>query len=175
MRTLLIAILFSLIGAVATSAQSTINTESSKVSFSVKNMGGMNNVTGTITGMKGEVKFDATNPSASKFNVTINPGTFNTGNGKRDDHMKSDDYFNVEKFTTIQFQSTSVKKVEKGYIASGKLTMTGITKDVQLPFVYSNNKLTGKLRVKRKDFKFGPGGGFMIGKEVDVTIECVLK
>jgi polyisoprenoid-binding protein YceI len=53
--------------------------------------------------------------------------------------------------------------------------MHGVSKEVRIPFTYTNNTLAGTLQIKRTDFGVGDDGGFMVGEEVELTIKAVLN
>ena len=153
----------------------TINSADSKVSFDVSNMA-FNTVEGTFTGMKGKVQFTPDDLTASKFDVCIDASSVNTGNEKRDKHLRNKDFFDVEKYPTICFSSTEIKKYSSGYTAIGILEMHGVTKTIEIPFTFKNKELVGNFKIKRKDFKVGEStGGFMVGKQIKLQINCVLK
>ncbi len=117
--------------------------------------------------------------SDPKFEVTIDAASINTKNSRRDDHLRANDFFAVEKFPTITFKSKSFTKTgEKTFVIKGDLTIRGISKEVSF-----NGKLNGILKndrgekaglklttaIKRTDFKVGKAGG-SVGEEVEVTI-----
>lgn len=132
-------------------------------------------------------KFDATiSGSAEDFSdavvsLTADVSSINTDNEQRDEHLKNPDFFDVAKFPTISFKSTSFKKVgERKYKVTGDITMHGVTKSVVLEAAYNTGihpmtkntiagfKVTGV--VKRSDF--GVGTSFlanMIGDEVNIV------
>ncbi len=152
-----------------------INTEKSIVNFQISNMK-VKTVKGTFTGMKGTVNFIPSNLATSNFDVCIDVATVNTGNAKRDKHLRTEDFFDEKKYPNICFKSTSVSKTDNGYIVSGSLSMHGITKNVQIPFTFSQNTLKGSLTLKRLDYKIGESTGtFMVGDEVNLEINCILN
>lgn len=152
-----------------------INKEKSVVNFSAKNMW-VNTVEGTIKNFKGSIDFDKNNPENSKFEVCINPATIDTDNKERDDHLKDPDFFEVEKYSTICYKSSSVIKSKDGYVTKGKLTMHGVTKDVSINFKQEGDKLFGKFELDRFDYKIGEDfNTFVIGKTIEVEIVCYLK
>lgn len=174
---LLSIILLSLLGA---NAQK-INQDKSKVEFEIGNLG-LGSVDGEIKGMKGLVKFDKNNLSESKFDVTISPSTIYTENKKRDEHLKGDDFFTIEKYLTIRFISTSIIKVENGYLTKGKLTILDTTKEIEIPFNITesngNSVLEGEFQVNRFDYGLATEsykGSFMVGETADVKITCVVE
>ncbi|KAB1154200.1 YceI family protein [Tenacibaculum aiptasiae] len=152
----------------------TIDTKNSNVSFSVRNMK-IRTVKGTFTGMKGEVIFNQKDLSKSKFNICIDANTINTNNIKRDKHLKNEDFFDVEKFPKICFISKSIQKKKTTYLVNGNLTMHGITKNITIPLQFKNNQFIGSFKVNRTDYKIGGKGGFMVGKEIEISINCKLQ
>ncbi|MFK7907005.1 MAG: YceI family protein [Chitinophagales bacterium] len=151
-----------------------IQSEQSQVSFEISNMG-FNTVEGSFKGMKGTVDFRPQDLSNSNFNVCVDATTVNTGNSTRDKHLRNEKHFEVEKYPTICFVSSTVTQSNSGYITQGKLTMHGITKEVEIPFTYSNQQFLGEITVDRLDYGIGPKGGFMMGRTVDLEIKCVVE
>ena len=79
-----------------------IDTPKSKVSFSIKKLGFLT-IKGTLSDLHGSVYFDENNLQNSNFEVSISTLTIDTGNAKRDEHLKSEDFFNVQEFPKISF------------------------------------------------------------------------
>jgi len=152
-----------------TSIGQNIISSNSKVTFKIGNMG-FKSVKGSFTGLNGDLTFSADNLQASNFDVCIDAATINTENQKRDEHLKNEDFFDVEKYPTICFTSSAIVKTNTGYETTGILKMHGVTKTVKIPFTYSNNTFTGKINVNRADYGIGPNGGFMVGKNVEIQI-----
>ncbi|MFP4289050.1 MAG: YceI family protein [Bacteroidota bacterium] len=152
-----------------------INQDASVVSFEVKNLG-VKTVEGTFKGMHGTVDFIPNDLKNSYFKVCINASTINTNNKKRDDHLREEDFFYVEEYPEICFESGNISATENGYEVQGKLTIRNITRIVSIPFSYQNNTLTGDFSIERKDYNVGNGfNNFTISNEVDVSIKCVLE
>ena len=158
----------------------TINPQKSKASFKIDAMG-FKSVKGEITGMKGKVDFNKDSLSKSSFDVTIAPSSINTENKKRDTHLKSDDFFDIEKYTTIRFVSTEIKKDGNKYSTKGKLTILETTKEVTIPFTVTSNGNTmtfeGEIEINRFDYNLASesySGTFMVGKTATVKITCVV-
>ncbi|WP_165453890.1 YceI family protein [Hyunsoonleella flava] len=151
-----------------------IDTENSKVLFAVSNMK-VRTVEGKIGGMKGEIILDEAKPSKSYIDVCLDAKTINTDNTKRDNHLKGEDFFDVEQFPDICFVSSVIENKADLLYVTGELSLHGISKTVSIPLEYRNKELTGTLKILRKDFKLGPNGGFMVGKEILVTIKCRFK
>ena len=107
---------------------------------------------GEFTGLKGTIDFDEKNLGASKFDVTIDPSTINTGNGMKNTQAKGAGYFDVEKYPTIGFTSSAIVKTGTGYQAKGTLDMRGVKKEIIIPFTFSNNTFASSFLIDRKDF-----------------------
>jgi polyisoprenoid-binding protein YceI len=139
----------------------TADTVHSSLVFRVKHMnasyvwGRFNNLTGTFT-------LDEANPAASQFEFQVKADSVDTGNAKRDQHLKSPDFLNAVQFPSIAFKSQSVKKSGNGYEVTGDLTLHGVTKpiSVQVAQVGSGTGPTGAaiagieatFSFKRSDF-----------------------
>lgn len=158
----------------ASSHAQTIDSGKSSVSFEVSNMA-FKTVSGSFSGMKGKIKFDPKSISSSSFEVCIDAASVNTENKKRDDHLRNEDFFEVDRFPTICFRSKEIKKEEEGFRTRGVLTIHGVTREVVIPFSFSKGELVGQLTIDRNDFGVGDGyGSFMVGNEVHIMIKCVL-
>src|SRR5690606_38510675 len=88
-------------------------TEASYVDFTGKSLIGKAN--GKISGIDATIKFSKDDLKNSSFTATIKPANLNTDNKKRDDHLKSADFLDVEKYPTIKFTSKKIEKTEKGF------------------------------------------------------------
>lgn len=145
----------------------------SKINFKIKNFG--STVDGMFKGLKGTIKFDATNLSEALFDVTINTATIDTGIGMRDNHLRKPEYFNVVDFPTIRFVASKVSKsgTSNEAIVTGNLTIKKITKEISFPFLYSEAngtmKFTGEFKINRRDFGVG-GQSFSLADELTVLL-----
>ena len=176
------ALLLTGVSAFAQSSTWTIDPNHSQVNFAIKHLQ-VSTVRGSISGVTGTVVWDDKDPSKSSVEATINTTTVTTNNEKRDGHLKSADFSNVEKFPTMTFKSTAVTGASGKLQVVGDLTLAGVTKSVTLdvdgptpPQKGMGGKLvtgfsaTGKL--KRSDFNFGSKFGEpMLGDEVQFTID----
>jgi polyisoprenoid-binding protein YceI len=176
------ALLLTGVSAFAQSSTWTIDPNHSQVNFAIKHAE-VSTVRGSISGVTGAVVWDEKNPSNSSVQATINATTVTTNNEKRDGHLKSPDFFNVEKFPTLTFKSTAVTGTPGKLQVVGDLTLAGVTKSVTLdvdgptpPQRGQGGKLvtgfsaTGTL--KRSDFNFGSKfGSPMLGDDVKFTID----
>jgi polyisoprenoid-binding protein YceI len=176
------ALLLTGVSAFAQNSTWTIDPNHAQVNFAIKHMQ-VSTVRGSISSVTGNVIWDEKDPTKSSVEATINTTTLTTNNEKRDGHLKSPDFFNVEKFPTMTFKSTAVTGAPGKLQVVGDLTLTGVTKSVTLdvdgptpPQKGMGGKLvtgfsaTGKL--KRSDFNFGSKFGEpMLGDEVQFTID----
>ena len=118
--------------------------------YSVKFSGG--DPSGEFRGLKGTVSFDENDLAGSKFDVSIDVATINTGNGMKNTHAKSAMWFDAEKFPTIKFTSSAITKTASGYEAKGTLDMHGVQKEITIPFTFTNNVFAGTIEVNRLDY-----------------------
>jgi polyisoprenoid-binding protein YceI len=157
-------------------------------SFVVKHMM-VSNVRGQFGKTTGVIQQDDKDITKSKAEITIDATTIDTRVAKRDAHLKSPDFFDVEKFPTITFKSTKVTKGAGNTLkVDGDLTIHGVTKPVVLNVEYTPETLAGgktlrgltaTTKVNRKDFglnwnKAIEAGGLMVGDEVSITVEMEL-
>ena len=168
----IITILLAIIISTGSMAQ-VINEKESIVTFKLMNRG--SEVVGTIGGMKGEIKFDAKDLKNSSFKTSIDPNTINTGVEKRDNHLRQPDFFDIKIFPTIDFESTGITELKDGsFVADGKLSMHGVSKDVNIKFTVEETKkgaqiFTGTLNLDHGDYGIGES------RNVNIEIVCVLK
>ena len=110
----------------------TIDPAHSGVGFQIKHLG-VSTVRGSFSGVTGTVVWDDKNLDAAHVDAVIDAKTVNTGQDKRDEHLKSPDFFDVEKYPTLKFHSTSVKRAGDGKLqVVGDLTLGGQTKPITL-------------------------------------------
>lgn len=149
------------------------------VDFSIRHL--LATSKGSFQKVAGNVNFDNENTA---IEIIIDVNSIYTGNEKRDKHLRSDEFFDVEKYPTIKFVSNNVVKTEEGYTANGKLTMRDVTKDVSFNFVYLGKQDTpwgfpsaafsGVLTVNKNDFGLTYGGS-ILGEEVTVDYSFELN
>jgi polyisoprenoid-binding protein YceI len=153
----------------------TINMTKSKVTFEIGNFG-FNTVEGSFEKMSGDIIFDLLDLANSKFDVCVEASTINTKSKKRDNHLKNEDFFDTDKYPKICFLSESISKKEEKYLAQGKLSLHGVTKTVEIPFVFSASTFTGTLIINRYEFNLGSTTSkFMVSEETEIKIICVLN
>jgi polyisoprenoid-binding protein YceI len=171
-------------------AQSTVWTldkAHSSVNFSVTHMV-VSEVDGSFKDFSAEVKSDKPDFSDLLVSFIIDVNTVSTGDDKRDGHLKSPDFFDGQKFPTITFKSTSIKKIsDKKYELEGDLTMHGATKKVKWELKYNGtikdpygNTRAGfkaTTTINRKDYgvswnKALDNGGVAVSDEVAITVNA---
>src|SRR5687768_12001869 len=109
-----------------------IDKSHSNATFKVRHL--MANVSGEFRDFDAVINVDRANPANSSVEFTIQAASIDTGNDKRDDHLRSPDFFDAAKFPTITFKSSSIKSTSKNaFDVTGDLTMRGVTKKVTLP------------------------------------------
>lgn len=148
----------------------------------------ISNVKGDFDKVTGTVELDDENPGASSIEISIDVNSVSTREPQRDTHLKSADFFEVEKFPTITFVSKEVvKSGEDSYEVVGDLTIHGVTRTIDLdveevtpemkdPFGLFRRGATAKATIMRSDFglKYNSvldTGGVAIGDQVHITID----
>ncbi len=103
------------------------------IAFTVVHLG-VSKTRGSFTDFDGVIKADGAKPEASSVSFAIKTASINTGNTQRDDHLRGKDFFDVATHPEITFKSTKIAKSKNGFVATGNLTLHGVTKTVLLPF-----------------------------------------
>lgn len=156
----------------------------STIGFSVKHLV-ISNVKGNFTDFSGVIYLDDKDVKNSRVEVTIKAASINTRNEKRDTHLKSPDFLDVEKYPEITFKSKKIEMTDNGYLIVGDLTIKGTTKEVSFPFTYfgpindpwGNQRIgvQASLTINRQDFgvswnKTLDNGGLVVGNDVNIEI-----
>ncbi|WP_281226004.1 YceI family protein [Flavobacterium aquiphilum] len=158
----------------------------SEIGFKVKHMM-FTNVSGKFNTFNATIENDADHFESSKISFSADVNSIDTNNGDRDNHLRSADFFDVEKFTTLSFVSTSVKKIDEGtFQINGDLTIKDVTAPVTLNAEYSglmkdpwgNTKIGLSVdgKINRKDFGLTwnaalETGGVLVGEEIKLSSE----
>jgi polyisoprenoid-binding protein YceI len=161
-----------------------IDPNHSAVSFTVRHF--VSNVPGRFGDFDGTIVYDAQNPAASSVKLNVRSASIDTNNENRDKHLRSADFFDVEKHPALTFVSTAVKKADADTLeVTGDLTMHGVTKQVTVPvdFLGSMKNPRGgekagfetAFTLDRKDYgivwnRALDTGGAMLSDDVKVTI-----
>jgi polyisoprenoid-binding protein YceI len=166
-----------------------IDMNHSTVGFSVPIMGGLSKVSGKFTDFSINLTNDEKDITKSSVNVVIKTASVNTGIEGRDKHLRTADFFDVEKFPEISFQSSRIEKRGKQLIAHGTLTMHGVSKEIALPFTITgvdenadktkkNVGYSASLVLNRRDYginyehKTVPN---FVGDNITVEIDLITK
>ena len=160
----------------------------SHAEFKVKHMM-ISNVKGSFSGLTGDLTEHLTYSSLSFIEASIDISTVNTNDAQRDGHLKSADFFDIEKYPTMSFKSTQVKPDgDGGYKVTGDFTLHGITKQITFsvegpsapgkdPWGNIRIGLTATTKINRKDFGLNwnaalEAGGILVGDDVQITLEA---
>jgi polyisoprenoid-binding protein YceI len=157
----------------------------SQVGFEVDHMV-ITTVDGNFTDYDVKLTFDPNDLSTFSVEAVIKIASINTENEKRDNHLRSDDFFNAEKYPEMIYKSNKVVKDGEGYVAKGTLTIRGVTKEVDLPFTvkgpikdpWGNTRIgiDASAQINRQEFgvqwsKTMDGGGLVVSDEVEINIK----
>jgi len=184
-KTAILTALVLVLGFGTVAAQGTygIDTAHSSVGFKVRHL--VSKVTGGFNDFDGTIVADFGNLDSSSVEFTIQATSIDTKNEKRDGHLRSVDFFDVEKYPEISFKSSKVTKIDgDSYAVTGTLTMHGVSKEIILTVDYLGEMTAmGGTRagyeltttVNRKDYGVSwnralDAGGFVLGDDVEIYI-----
>lgn len=144
-------------------------------------------VRGSFNDFDGTGYFDADDPTRSHIELTIQAASIDTRNADRDAHLRSNDFFAMETYPTIDFRSTAIEQVDPAtYRVTGDLTIKGVTKPVVIDFDYAGDAvdpygnrrigLDGRATINRRDFgiEFNVAlgaGGVLVGEKIALEFE----
>ena len=157
----------------------------SSANFKIRHL--VSKVSGGFNEFSGEFSFDEKNPKSFQGQFTIQAASINTNNAKRDEHLRTDEFFGVQKYPTLTFKASALKPAGRGrYKLLGDFTMHGVTKPVTFDVEYTGSgkdpRGTQKVgfaattKINRKDFgmsynKVLDAGGLMLGEEVEIEVQ----
>jgi polyisoprenoid-binding protein YceI len=167
-----------------------IDPDHSQVNFKIRHL--VTKVQGKFQKFQGNFDYNPKDSKANKAVVAIQTASINTGVTKRDEHLRSPDFFDAKKFPEIKFESTSADLSSSTGKISGNLTMHGVTKpvtfDVEVggqakdPWGNQRAGFTATTKVNRKDFglnwnKTLESGGLLVGDDVEIemNVEGIAK
>jgi len=168
--------------AIAQTSTWAIDPAHSEVDFTVRHMT-VSNVHGRIGGIQGNIVFNEADATKSTVSVTIDVNTLDTGVSARDNDVKGSGMFDVAKFPTATFASTSVVKSGNNLKVNGNFTLHGVTRPVELDVEGPSAPVPGmdhkphsgysaSTTINRKDFGVGPNyGSAVLSDEIKLTIE----
>ncbi len=161
----------------------TVDKNHSEAAFQVRHI--LTKVRGTFRDFAGTINYDKAKPENSTVEFRIKTTSIDTGNQKRDDHLRTPDFFDVATHPEIVFKSTKV--VAKGankFDVAGDFTMHGVTKSITLPVTFLGEQKFMKgskagfetaVTINRKDYGLNwnralESGGVLVGEEVEISI-----
>ena len=164
----------------------TVDPMHTQVEFSAKHMGLMT-VKGHFTGVRTAIDLREDDFTASSVEATVQAGTLITYDERRDAHLKSPDFLDVEQFPTITFKSTRIERAaHDGYKMTGDLTIRDVTRPVTFDVVYSGQAkdpmggvhagFSASTSIKRKDWGLTwnvalETGGLLVSEDVKLALE----
>jgi polyisoprenoid-binding protein YceI len=163
----------------------TIDPSHSNVHFVARHMV-ITKVRGAFKGFQGSIVLDEGDMTRSKIEASIDSATIDTAEPKRDAHLKSADFFDVEKFPTLTFVSKSIVKRGDAYEVRGDLTIHGVTKEVVLqssfegkgkdPWGGERVAFAAKASIVREDFGLRwnqvlETGGVLVSSKIDIELD----
>jgi len=176
---------FVLIAQLSFAAVYEIDKAHSTIGFAVKHLV-VSTVRGQFNDYVGTIDFDKDNLAVSHADVIVQAASINTANEKRDNHLRTGDFFDAERNPTITFKSKSITQVGSDYAITGDLTIRGVTKEITIPVSIAGPVanpsggtaigLTGEATINRQDFgvswnKALDAGGVVVSDEVTLVIE----
>jgi len=155
----------------------------SEAAFQVRHL--ITKVRGRFSEFEGAIQFDEAAPERSSVSLTIHTASIDTNQADRDTHLRSDDFFGVERFPALTFVSTGITKTgESTFDVEGDLTIRDVTKRVTLPVTFLGKAkdpwgqeriaFETELTINRKDFGLMwnaalETGGFLVGDDVKIS------
>lgn len=168
-------------------AQWTLDTAHSSADFTVRHMM-VSNVRGQFGVVSGTIDFDPDNPSTASVDASIDVASINTGVEDRDNHLRSADFFEVEKYPSITFKSTKVEPTsDNSAKVTGDLSIRDVTKSIVLdvdflgqgasPFGDTRAGFEATGKINREDFGLTwnqalETGGVLVGKDIKISIDA---
>jgi len=179
---ILLSILF--FASPALSFQWNIDPDHTEIRFEIEHI--LATVSGQFTDFKGDMVFDPAHPDTGRFDFTVNVKSINTNNGKRDTHLRSEDFFDSDKFQTMKFVSSKITRINNTlYSMQGMMTIKDVTQKLTLEFQFlgpkdhpfdAKKQVAGfktEFVIPRLDYHVGNGKFLkmgVVGKDVAVTI-----
>lgn len=167
---------FILIAVISAACANTLTAQTARTSitFEIKNLGITTG--GSIGGLSSKVHFNPANLAASTLEATVDVNTINTDNSSRDEHLRSEDFFDVARYPKITLRSVAFRhRSGSNYTGTFTLTIKDKTKPVEIPFTFLDKGNTvefkGTLKINRLDYGVG-GSSMVLSDDVTVNIDC---
>lgn len=151
--------------------------DSSAITFTIKNLGVK--VQGSFAGPAGTIRFDPDHPENSAFDVSVAAATINTGNKKRDEHLREAAFFDVPNYPVIRFVSNKVTGGKKAgtFFIQGTLTIRSISLPLSIPFTAvptsDGYRMEGSFGLRRKPY--GVGKTSTISDKLQVQLRVLVR
>lgn len=150
--------------------------KSAAVAFRIKNAG--LTVKGAFGGFKGTINFSPASLATAELRGSVDATAISTGITMRDNHLKKDEYFDIEKYPQITMVSRKIVKTDKGYSGLFDIKIKGVTKQATIPFTFVENGKTATLNatfdINRLDYGVG-GKSFVMSNTATVTIDLSVE
>lgn len=172
---------FVVIAIISAVYSGTVNAQSpvtrSVITFEIKNLG--INTGGSFSGLAAKSHFTPTNLNASTIEASVDVATINTGNAGKDEHLRSEDFFDVARYPKISLKSVAFRhKSGNNYIGTFTLNIKDKSKQIEIPFTYLEKENTvefkGTFKISRLDFGVG-SSSMVLSDEVTINIDCEEK
>ena len=182
-------LLTALAGSALAADEYAIDATHTNIGFGVKHMV-VSTVKGNFKEFSGAIMLDEADMAKSSVKVTIKAASIDTNNQKRDDHLRSDEFLDAENYPEITFESRKIAKKGDGFVATGTLTIHGVSKEVSIPFElagpiedpWGNIRvgIAGELTINRRDYGLSwdnklADGGLVVADDIkiELNIEAV--
>jgi polyisoprenoid-binding protein YceI len=162
----------------------TIDPAHSDVGFVIRHLM-ISNIKGHFTTFEGQI-VTAEDPLTSQVTATIDMTSIDTANAARDEHLRTADFFEVEKYPTMSYRSTGIRQTDDGWAIDGELALHGVTRQVPLavevngfgpdPWGGQRAGFSATAQINRRDFGISniipmDGGGVAVGDKVSISLE----
>lgn len=160
--------------------------EHTRIGFSARHAM-ITTVRGAFNDVEGELLVDADDPSRSEATLTVRASSIDTRNAKRDEHLRSADFFDVDRWPDITFVSRKIEEIDEGsYAVTGDLTIRDVTQEVMVPislvgvetdaFGVLRAGFEGSRRLRRRDFGLEwnmplDSGGVLVSERITLEFE----
>ena len=189
MNTLKIATLASILLAApaASAADWDLDAAHTDVSFKVRHLA-VSYTKGEFNALRGRLSLDEGKPEMGRVEIEVDVSSIDTDNEKRDNHLRSPDFFDTKKFPKMTFVSTKIRRAKSGFEVDGRLTLHGVTKPITLevkdvsptvkgPYGFLRKGFTATAKLDRRAFglkwsKTLETGGLVVGNDVFISIEA---
>jgi polyisoprenoid-binding protein YceI len=166
-----------------------IDVAHSNIGFSIPIAGGLSNVRGKFNEFTVTIVYDDKDVTKSSVDAVIKAASIDTGIEKRDAHLRTADFFEVEKYPDITFKSTRIEKKGKNFIAHGTFSMHGVSKEIAISFtvngVTRDEKTgktvlgaTGRTTVNRRDYGINfarPDNPTFLGDAIEIELNLITR